>query len=162
MPRVKTHRANKDYPSQGIAKGDTYFKWEFRYPSTIHRSLKRPTRSQLTRSAFLQDLYALEDSLNWKGGLDDLDSQRNEAVASIETLRDQCQDNLDNMPEHLQDTSESGILLQERIDSLEDWQTGLEDVNLELTENDTLEDFDLEEFIESKIEELDACNPGLG
>ncbi len=49
MPRVFEQKAGKDYPDQGIKKGDTYYKWSFRYGGT-HKSLKRPRPSQLTQS----------------------------------------------------------------------------------------------------------------
>jgi len=48
MPRVLEQKAGKDYPDQGIKKGDTYYKWSFRYGGT-HKSLKRPRPSQLTQ-----------------------------------------------------------------------------------------------------------------
>lgn len=37
MPRVYTLRANKAYPEHGIAKGDTYYKWSFRYGGELDR-----------------------------------------------------------------------------------------------------------------------------
>lgn len=66
MPRVKSQKANKDYPDQGIAKGDTYYKWSFRYGGT-HKSLTYPRPSQLTQSKLsdpLAQVEAVEDMLN--------------------------------------------------------------------------------------------------
>ena len=65
MPRVKVQRANKDYPRAGIKKGDTYYKWKFRY-GPIMRSLKRPRPSQLTRSKW-SSVYAAREMLEDAG-----------------------------------------------------------------------------------------------
>ncbi len=65
MPRVKSQKANKDYPDQGIAKGDTYYKWSFRFGGT-HKSLTYPRPSQLTQSKLSDPLAqqeAAEDML---------------------------------------------------------------------------------------------------
>lgn len=48
MPRVQKQKAAKDYPDQGIQKGDTYFKWSFRYGGT-YKSKTYPKPSQLTQ-----------------------------------------------------------------------------------------------------------------
>ena len=50
MPRVYTvNAARKDYPDDGISKGDTYYYWKFNYGSKV-KSKTYPKRSQLTRS----------------------------------------------------------------------------------------------------------------
>jgi len=52
MPKVLTQRANKDYPEQGIKKGDTYYKWSIRSGrgGQTFISAKPPRPSQLTQS----------------------------------------------------------------------------------------------------------------
>ena len=35
MPRVSTQKAAKDYPDQGIKKGDQYFHWKFRFGGVV-------------------------------------------------------------------------------------------------------------------------------
>lgn len=59
MPRVEKQKAAKDYPDQGIQKGDTYFKWSFRYGGT-HKSKTYPRPSQLTQSKHSTVYAALE------------------------------------------------------------------------------------------------------
>lgn len=52
MPRVKSQRANKDYPEHGIKRGDTYYKWSIRtgMGGTTYISKTYPKPSQLTNS----------------------------------------------------------------------------------------------------------------
>ncbi len=57
-------------------------------------------------------------------------------VSQIEELRDECQNSLDNMPEHLQESSDAGNTLQERIDGLEDWINEIQAIDLDCTHND--------------------------
>lgn len=59
MPRVSSQKAAKDYPEIGIKKGETYYKWSFRYGGT-HKSGKHPRASQLTQSKYSAVYAALE------------------------------------------------------------------------------------------------------
>ncbi len=130
MPRVHhVKKARKDNPA--VKKGESYYWWKFRYAGKRY-SKTRPKSSQLTQSEFLSRLYAIdEQDTPWS--LEDLKDE-------LESLQEMCEDSLQNMPEQLQDSSESGQLLQERIDGLEDWigqLDSLEDddlVNLELAQ----------------------------
>lgn len=53
-----------------------------------------------------------------------------ELITDIETIRDECQENLDNMPESLQ-SSPTGELLQERIDGLDEAISILENIDID-------------------------------
>ena len=88
-------------------------------------SATRPTRSQLTRSSFLSSLYDIEDRI---GDCVD-EAYAEDLVAELECLRDECQDSLDNMPWQLQETSESGMLLHERFEGLDEWIAEIEDID---------------------------------
>lgn len=161
MPRVHTIKsARKDYPSFGISKGDTYYKWKFRYGGE-RKSKTYPKRSQLTQSAFYQSLYDLQDDFAFDR--DDLDVSRTDIIDQLQDLLDQCQDSLDNMPEHLQDTSESGMMLQERIDGLQEWIDNLEAVEVEIAEEDLIVDLEAEgslpndEDFKEKLEDAKEC-----
>lgn len=157
MTRANQQVARKDYPQDGIKKGDTYWKWQFNFSKTVHRSLKPPTRSQLTQSSFLSQLYDLEDNMDFDR--EDLEGSVQNFVSDIENLKDECQSSLDNMPEHLQESSDSGMLLQERIDGLDQWISDLEGVDLDVDEE--LSDEEKENRIDEVIEELQACSSGL-
>lgn len=93
-----------------INAGQVYYWWKFRNSGKII-STKYPPRSQLTQSGYLSAIYEISDTADQ----DDVAGMVQELV----TLRDECQDSLDNMPEHLRDTSESGQLLTDRIEALE-------------------------------------------
>jgi hypothetical protein len=82
----------------------------------------------LTQSSFLQTVYSIEDSLLslGDGDFESLEDVLDSAIGDIETLYDECQTNLEAMPEHLQSTSTSGEMLTERIELLQQWQEELE------------------------------------
>jgi hypothetical protein len=115
MPRVNyVKKARKDNPA--VKAGEPYYWWKFRFGPKRY-SKTRPARSQLTQSEFLATVWDLQDEFvvssdNIEGDIEDL-------VSTLEELRDQCQDSLDNMPESLQETSDAGALLQERIENLD-------------------------------------------
>lgn len=172
MARVHKVRANKDYPQNGIAKGQQYYTWTSRPgrrgKGIVHRQLTAPTRAQLTSSAFLQEQYSIEDEIadfpvgrdaNMVAFLDDI-RQR------IEDLKSMAEESLENMPEVLREGSSSGQLLQERIDGCEEWISTidgesapeLDDEDYQPTEDRTQEEAD-EAFADAQREVLDniAC-----
>jgi len=154
-------KARKDYPDAGIKKGESYYWWKFRYGG-IRRSKTPPTRQQLTQSEFLQQVYDIEDSIDdMEVCMEVLFGDSNEVeqemetriqhiVDEIEQLRDECQEKLDNMPEQLQETSDAGILLQERIDALDNWIDEIESIDTSIDEN--LSEEELEERVEEILE----------
>src|SRR5688500_15891789 len=129
MPRVYTQVARKDYPQQGIKKGETYYKWSIKTGPISGRTYKSktyPKPLQLTGSEFMSTLYSIEEDL---GGLS-VDSEGtyaekiegvkdyiDEIIGQLEDLRSETQGKLDNMPEGLQQGG-TGELLQERIDAV--------------------------------------------
>lgn len=146
-----------------IAKGESYYWWEFQY-SPKRYSKTPPKRSQLTQSSFLSELYSLEErieeaSVSTKDEFDDLKS---DLISDIETLKDECQEKLDNMPEQLQ-SAPTGELLQERVDGLESWVSDIENVECDYDEDELREEIkeenegigeeDLETELSQKIEE---------
>jgi len=153
MPRVTTvNAARKDYPDHGIKKGDTYYWWKFRF-GPVHKSKIYPKRQQLTQSAFLQALYDAEDALGGMCCFDDIA----EIVDQLQGMRDECEESLENMPEGLRDSSDSGILLQERIDGLESAISELEQFE-EPTREDYEDDDAYDEAISDVIEEAQSTS----
>lgn len=126
--------ARKDYPEQGIKKGESYYWWKFAFQPKKYSKTK-PRRSQLESSHFLQELYDFQDTWEWNAS-SDLESQVDDFVQIIDDLRDMCEESLNNMPDHLQDTSDVGVLLNERIDALEQWADEVRSVDLEVDEQD--------------------------
>lgn len=157
MPRVHTvKKARKNYPDSKIKKGDTYYWWKFRFGGKI-KSKTYPRRSQLTQSGFLQTLYELQDNMSFDR--ENIEDDRDSLVGELESLRDECQDSLDNMPEHLQESSSSGELLQERIDALEEWISELENVDIDIDED--LAEKEKESRTDEIVEELEGCTCDL-
>lgn len=145
MPKVHTLKANKDYPNEGIKKGQTYYKWSLRPggrgQGRTYRSATYPKPQQLTSSDFWISVYDISDSISaielskpdaseapadWQARvIDDVRSQIEGICSDIESLRDETQGKLDNMPEGLQ-SGPNGELLQSRVDELESWAQELE------------------------------------
>jgi len=163
MPKVITVKsARKDYPESGIKKGDAYYKWKFNF-GPEYKSKTYPRRSQLTRSDFLGQLYELQDGIEdrFKGMADEADIQNelDMLIDEIQTLSNEQQERLDGMPEHLQSTSSSGEILQERIDSLESWLSDLGGIDTYIDEE--LSEEVKEERIQEIISEITSTDCGL-
>jgi len=125
MARAIQRTARKEYPHYGIKKGDRYWFAEVKTgprSSRTIRSLKPIPRSQLTASEFLSTAYDLSDQLETCDSLEQLI----EIKEGFESLQDETQEKLDNMPEGLQQ-GDTGQLLQERIDQCESIISEIED-----------------------------------
>lgn len=132
MPRVHTvKKARKDHPPD-IKKGDTYYYWTFYGMTQPIKSKKYPKPWELTKSPYLSQL--LQSQNGWQSivssatGLDDLSELVDDIKGEIDDLRGDCEASLESMPEHLQDTSDSGILLSDRINVLEEFESELDTV----------------------------------
>ncbi len=135
MPRVTyVKSARKDNPV--VKAGEPYYWWKFRHGGK-HYSTTRPRPSQLTQSEYLSGIrslmeqvedYAVRDPAT--GNFFDPTDLRDTIVPELETLRETCEESLENMPDSLRD-SPTGELLQERIDACESAQNELEGMDLE-------------------------------
>lgn len=77
----------------------------------------------------------------------------------LESLAEELQERLDNMPESLQD-SDTGMILQERIEHLQAAQNELDNVDVDGIKEEVLDEYNqaLDED-EEELEELDWENP---
>jgi hypothetical protein len=167
MPKVLTITARKDYPDIGVKKGDTYYKWRIRTQrgGQEFKSKTYPRASQLTNSEYKSAAHqineGLEDTLHGAEAMEDLREARDEAVSAAESLRDEQQEKLDNMPEQLQ-SSETGELLQNRIDALEAFIEELNNLDLDdfeaPEESEQDEGQTEDEFVQSKLDEIGAIS----
>lgn len=148
-------KARKDIEGTDIKKGDSYYWWKFRFGSK-QVSKTRPKRSQLTQSSFLSTMYDVEDTIENINTDDNFEEMVDGIKDELESLKDEQQDSLDNMPEHLQETSSSGELLQERIEYLDEMIDTLENIDFDIdSEQDSDEtDEEFEERIEERKEEI--------
>lgn len=128
MPQIyqvkKTRKDQGNCEKCGVAikKGDPYRYWEFRFGGRHVRCMKPecdPKPSDLTNSPFLSTLASIQETTFDADNLEDLESARDDVKGQLEELRDETQGSLDNMPEGLQQ-GDTGQLLQERIDALEE------------------------------------------
>jgi hypothetical protein len=134
MPRLNfVKRARKDYPDYRIAKGDSYYWWTFRNGGK-HISKEKPRRSRLTQSSFNSTLWDIEDDLQEieAENAEDLETIVQEYIDRIMELKEETEQNLENMPEQLQESS----ILPERIEALNIWISELESIDLEVDEDE--------------------------
>lgn len=126
MPRVHhVKKARRDYPEDGIKRGESYFWWKFRYCSKS-RSKSRPTPQQLTRSEFWSQVYDFQDELSDCSDSDTLQ----DIIERIREFADEQEEKRNNMPESLQEVG-SGEILMNRTEALTDWADELEDLDMD-------------------------------
>ena len=131
MPRVHRRKARKDYPAEGIAKGDVYYSWKFRN-TPVCRSLNAPLPEQLTQSACQQEWIPLNREVTeFDGSADDL----KELAERFRTLGSDQEERRDNMPDSLQE-SPSAELLSERASECEEVADELDEFATRLEEED--------------------------
>lgn len=130
-------KARKDNPKAGIKKGDSYYWWQFKNSAKSY-SKTAPRRSQLTRSGYLSAIYDLEDNVIANAVADDsLRDTIESLISDLETLRDEQQEKLDNMPDNLRENSMSGELLQERYDALDNAVSEYQDIDVDSCPQET-------------------------
>lgn len=130
----KIEKARGEYKcskcGEAIHKGDSYLRGErFRMKPLIACTKCGIKSYELSQSDYVQRVGAVCEEWETMYGVSE------DTPASIceelESLRDDLQDRLDNMPENLRENSETGQLLQERIDTLEDTISELENIDIE-------------------------------
>lgn len=139
MARVHYRKARKDYPKQGISKGDHYYfaqiKTGPRSSRTI-RQLQPIKQSQLTSSAFKSAILqaeeewdeALKGAEHDKSGLPDV---AYEIASSIREAGEEANASFENMPEGLQQ-GETGQMLEARYTSCEETADTIEQAGEEI------------------------------
>ena len=144
MPKV-THvkSARRALPQYKIEVGDSYYHWGTKSGGRFVKrySKTQPTRSQLTNSEFLGQLYEIYDTqIPACETPDDL----REAAQAVRDLGEEQRGKYDNMPDGLQQ-GDTGQLLESRADgcdtaadeietAAQEWEDALE--NDELSEED--------------------------
>ena len=94
------------------------------------------TASEKTGSAFLQSLFALQESMGQMfGDVDGVESDIESIKEELEDMKSTCEESLENMPYNLRETSSSGEMLQERIDNLDSAISDLDSVETEFDDS---------------------------
>lgn len=153
MPRV--HFVKKARKDNEVAKrGESYYWWKFRYGGKRF-SKTRPKQSQLTQSPYFATLYDLTDSVNETPCYDnaDFEALKESIKDELESLGQECQEKLDNMPDSLQ-YSPTGELLQERADACENAAMEIDSIDEFEFDNDEDYDEDSDEYAEAEQEQF--------
>lgn len=137
-----------------VKKGESYYWWQL-YRQSKRYSVTPPKRSQLTGSSFLSQMYDIEDDQIGKlkaEDADDLRSQAEDIASQLRELGEECEENLGNMPEGLQEgvipdrCFRSGSMYVRRW--LVNWRALIFD-DYEAGSKETLE-----EWLQGKVDEL--------
>lgn len=130
-----------------IPVGSTYYKGEINFGPTISRCNECKLADwEVTTSDYILTLG--EIVYDWTKDYDLTEDTSSELCEQLQTLLDDTQEKLDNMPDQLQE-SETGQLLQERIDNLSEVVDELENIDIDDFKTaivDELEDDDLREL----------------
>lgn len=146
MAKIERPKARKEYKcfkcGETIKVGDTYLKGIPFRRSPIIRCTKCGLRSwELSSSDYVLGVGRVCDC--WQEDYE-LGENTAQCIADeLDSIKDQCQDSLDNMPEGLQEGS-TGELLQERIDCLDDVISELENIDYDSIKEEAQTDFDSE------------------
>lgn len=149
---VKVQHSRKEWKCsrcrEVIPVGSPYLKGELNFSKPIIRCCKCGLEAwEVTTSDY--QLSVGEILYRWQENYDANEEGRDSIVSDLESIRDDLQDRLDNMPESLQN-AETGQILQDRIDSLESAISDLENIDFE--------DGDYDEDCEGRYqEEIDTA-----
>lgn len=140
MPKVQLiNKAGKDYPEFGIKKGESHYVWSMKkqHGGVVRRSKTYPRQSQLTLSEYKVAAHQLNEAVEDFNAstLEEAMSFVEEMKSDIEALMEEQQEKLDNMPDGLRE-SDTGNLIQERIDALESYLSEFDSLDVEEFEED--------------------------
>lgn len=156
MAKIEKPKARKEYKcskcGEVIKVGDTYLKGSPFRAKPIIRCTKCGLRSwELSSSEYVQEVGRICDCWEEDYGCDESTAQS--IADELSNIRDNTQDSLDNMPEGLQE-GDTGQLLQERIDSLDNVISELEAIDYENIKEGELGDLEYESMSDEGREEM--------
>jgi uncharacterized phage infection (PIP) family protein YhgE len=114
MARVTTHTAAKDYPAQGIKKGETYYQWT-PYRRGVQRSKTKPTPSQVSSAKTAVILDAIEGS---RKIIDEAD-EPDEIQSAVEEVGNVANDVLAEYDEALEAWPNGNSQIEEKRDTVQ-------------------------------------------
>ena len=146
MAKIEKPKARKEYKCSkcgGIIKiGETYLKGTPFRRSPVIRCIKCGLRSwELSSSDYVQGVGRVCDCWEEDYGCDEDTAQS--IADELDSIKDQCEGSLENMPEGLQE-GDTGQLLQERIDNLDEAISELEAIDYDSIKASAEQDFDSE------------------
>lgn len=114
MARVTTHTAAKDYPEQGIKKGETYYQWT-PYRRGVQRSKTRPTPSQVSSAKTAVILDAIESARQAIGDAE----EPSDFATVIEEVKSAADDVLSEYEEALEAWPNGNSQIEEKRDAVQ-------------------------------------------
>lgn len=153
---VKSSRKEyKDsFTGETIGIGESYYWWAFRFqPRKVSKI--PPKQSQLTQSEFWQTVYGIQEEIEGMVANDTITDQLDTFKGEIESLKDETDEKLSNMPANLQN-SQTTELLQSRVDSLQEWYDNLDGIDTDIDEE--LGDEDKNKRYQEILEEIQSQN----
>jgi DNA-directed RNA polymerase subunit RPC12/RpoP len=157
MAKIEKPKARKEYKcskcGQTIKVGDTYLKGTPFRRSPVIRCTKCGLRSwELSSSDYVQGVGRVCDC--WEEDYGCSEDTAQSIADELDTIKDNCQDSLDNMPEGLQE-GDTGQLIQERIDNLDSAISDLEAIDYDTIKENAKDDVDSDEGTDEYEEELE-------
>lgn len=158
MARIDKPKARKEYKcskcGEVIKVGDTYLKGTPFRRSPVIRCIKCGLRGwELSSSEYVQGVGRVCECWEEDYGCDEDTAQS--IADELSNILDDTQDSLDNMPEGLQE-GDTGQLLQERIDNLDEAISELESIDYESIKEGELGDTDYDSMSDEAKEEMDT------
>lgn len=122
-----------------IPKGSKYYRGEINFGPTIIRCSDCGLQSwEVTTSDYQLSVGAIV--YKWDENYSADQSGIEEIVSELETIKEDLEGRLENMPEALQD-ADTGMLLQNRIEGLENAIDDLNDIDEDSYKDEALDDF---------------------
>lgn len=157
MTKVSTQVARKDYPTEGIAKGDTYYSWTPGFRGRLQRSKNRPRPSQLTANEKLSRAYSIvediEDMVKICTVPQDLIDCLDTAEVNANEVADEYQESFDNMPEGLQQ-GDIGQDLEAKASSLQEFAEQCSSASSEISSLEPQDYVDSERLAPEELENV--------
>lgn len=158
MAKIEKPKARKEYKcskcGEVIKVGDLYLKGSPFRAKPIIRCMKCGLRHwELSGLEYVNSVGRICDC--WEEDYELGEDTAQSIADELDSIKDQCQDSLDNMPEGLQYGS-TGELLQERIDCLDDVISELESIDYDSIKEEAETNIDVEEGDENYEEELEG------
>lgn len=130
-----------------IPIGSMYIKGMLNFRPAIVRCMNcRIEHWEVTTSEYVSKVGEIK--YRWQDMYGVSESSVEEMVSQLEEIRNELDDKLSNMPDSLKD-SPTGVLLEERIEQIEETTSRLEDIDAEMLKEEVLQ-----EFIDGMEEEL--------
>ena len=132
-------KENKD--NSEVSKGEPYYYMIFRMGATPTRKFgfakkvlfkNYPTASEMTMNAYKSAIRSIREEFSSENFYrDSWEDSVSEIVDRLTEIKDTAEESYDNMPDHLAESSSSGELLRERMETAEANIDAIESLDLE-------------------------------